>query len=290
MATANLQQNLRDQHEQRLAAEVASAASLNSAFPADPDAVLAEEVKKITDSSEERALLRSEDAREEYDNLTRANLIRGKEKEQERKDGINRYHSAQQARDQRAEAEVSRRFSVLAQSQQGPENAWAMSPERLKYLAQTAEMAAQFVTPEQLAALNSSVDPFIQTEQLAAQLPERQQVPSNQQRPETFPDGSLVQVQDFGNGTLEARLITGEVFRGDALTVTRKIGEANVHTKRWAKEQRAQQPQCTASRTDPDESKQRCKFFARWHSASGFLEDSRRYQMANGPDGTIARL
>ena len=231
-------------HEQRLATDLKHIASLNPETFPDQDAVLAEEVKKITDASEERARLRTEEAREQYDNLVRGNVIREREQKKDQQAEIARYHDTQQTRDQRAEAEVARRFKVLTESQQGPENVWAMSPERLRYLAQTADMARPFLTPEQMAALDATMDPFIQpgSPQTAAQLPEPQRAPNIKQHPETFPDGSLVQIKDNGDGTLEARLITGEVFRGDPLTVTRKIGEANLNTKRWARGQRGQEP------------------------------------------------
>src|SRR5215472_11951787 len=70
--------------------------------------------------------------------------------------------------------------------------------------------------------------------------------------PDTFPDGSKVQITQLDDGTIEARLATGETFKGDPLTVTRKIGESTVNTKRWAygirdvtqsKLQQPQQPQ-----------------------------------------------
>ena len=242
MSTAPLAQNIRDLRERELQAQVAEVARFNPTF--DGDAALAEEVRKIGEASEERSRLLSEQAKEEYDNVVRANLIREKEQEREQKDAVTRYHATQQARDQKAEAEVARRFKLLTESQQGPENVWSMPPERLRYLAQTADMARQFLTPEQMAALDASVDPFLQPPDPLQQTEQpQQQAPNNKQHPETFPDGSLVQIKDNGDGTLEASLITGEVFRGDALTVTRKIGEANVHTKRWAREQRAQQTQ-----------------------------------------------
>jgi hypothetical protein len=68
--------------------------------------------------------------------------------------------------------------------------------------------------------------------------------PQPQAKPETFPDGSLYQLQNLPDGNMEVRLITGEVFKGDPLTVTQRMAEAQVNTKRWA--QRARQSQPTA--------------------------------------------
>jgi hypothetical protein len=60
-----------------------------------------------------------------------------------------------------------------------------------------------------------------------------QQPPSPQARPETFPDGEVYQLETRPDGQLEVRLITGEIFRGDPIEVTRKIAAAKVSTTRW---------------------------------------------------------
>jgi hypothetical protein len=78
------------------------------------------------------------------------------------------------------------------------------------------------------------------------QRPQEQPQTSTQARPETFPDGSLYQISDLPDGQLQVQLVTGEIFKGDPLTVTKKIAEAKVHTTRWGQEwrQKAQaQPQ-----------------------------------------------
>src|SRR6266852_4625270 len=81
-----------------------------------------------------------------------------------------------------------------------------------------------------------TLQPFANT---PAQMPV--QVPTAQNEyPETFPDGSLYQLTGQGDGAIEVKLITGERFIGSPLEVTRKIAESNVHTKRWAQQQRAQ--------------------------------------------------
>lgn len=67
--------------------------------------------------------------------------------------------------------------------------------------------------------------------------------PTPEARPETFPDGEVYQLETRPDGQLEVRLITGEIFRGDPIEVTRKIAAANVYTKRWAQQQRAQAQQ-----------------------------------------------
>lgn len=59
-----------------------------------------------------------------------------------------------------------------------------------------------------------------------------------QARPQTFPDGSLYQFQHLPDGDVEVRLITGEVFRGSPIDVTRTIAESNVRTKLWARGKR----------------------------------------------------
>lgn len=69
--------------------------------------------------------------------------------------------------------------------------------------------------------------------------------PARQVWPETFPDGSLYQISDLADGQVQLKLITGEVFSGDARTVAQKIAESKVHTTRWGQEwkQKAQQQQ-----------------------------------------------
>ena len=79
MSTATQLQNLRDH---QLAGQVAESAALNpeaTPFP-DHDKTLAAEVKKITEASEERARLRSADAKEQYDAQVKANVLRARER------------------------------------------------------------------------------------------------------------------------------------------------------------------------------------------------------------------
>jgi len=84
-------------------------------------------------------------------------------------------------------------------------------------------------------------DGILERGPLAPGQPQAQAQP--QARPQTFPDGSLYQLTNLPDGNVEVRLITGEVFKGDPITVTRTIAESNVNTKRWAQQQRAQTQQ-----------------------------------------------
>jgi len=251
MSTATQLQNLRDH---QLAGQVAESAALNpeaTPFP-DHDKTLAAEVKKITEASEERARLRSADAKEQYDAQVKANVLRERQRAEEKRGEIDRYHEQKQARDQKAEAEVARRFKYLAETQQGPENVWTMSVERQKYLAQTMEMAKRFLSAEQIDALNASVDPsyvpanpLAQTQALAQQRPEREQPrEQTQERPATFADGKYSHVTDNGDGTVLVELPTGEKYKGDWQTVAELQAKSIVHTKLWGRKQREQaQPQ-----------------------------------------------
>lgn len=56
------------------------------------------------------------------------------------------------------------------------------------------------------------------------------------EKAETFPDGSLYQLQDLPNGQVEMQLITGERFVGDPLEVSKRMAEAQVRTKRWSRQ------------------------------------------------------
>jgi hypothetical protein len=81
---------------------------------------------------------------------------------------------------------------------------------------------------------------------ILGQLPNGPQVQPQAQpqaKAETFPDGSLYQLQNLPDGNVEVRLITGEVFKGDPITVTQQMAKAQVNTKRWAQAQRAQAQQ-----------------------------------------------
>src|SRR5215470_3857106 len=73
-------------HQQQLA-ELDQSAAMNpdnrTSFQ-DQNQFLAEQVKQIGEASAERARLRSEDAKAEYDNQVRANILKAKELEENR--------------------------------------------------------------------------------------------------------------------------------------------------------------------------------------------------------------
>src|SRR6267142_65900 len=48
------------------------------------------------------------------------------------------------------------------------------------------------------------------------------------------------EVKDLGDGKLEVKLETGEVFTGDALEITNKMADAHVSTKRWGQGMKTQ--------------------------------------------------
>jgi hypothetical protein len=247
MSTMTTQlQNLRDH---QLAGQLAESAALNPEAPQFPDhdKALAAEVKKITEASEERARLRSADAKEQYDAQVQANVLRARERVEEKRGEIDRYHATQQARDQKAEAEVARRFKYLAETQQGPENVWTMSVERQKYLAQTVEMAKPFLSAEQIDALNASVDPsYVPANPLPSteglpRLPQREQPrEQTQERPATFADGKYSHITDNGDGTVLVELPTGERYKGNWQEVAELQAKSIVHTKLWGRKQREQ--------------------------------------------------
>jgi hypothetical protein len=245
MATAS--QQIANGRQEQINAQLAQAASIAvpptpptaTPFPSNDD-WLAARVKEVRDSSAEYAKLQTEEARQQWEGLVRQNALREQSLAQERQDKVTRYNSDNEAHDQRERQTLDAHWAELLNTAKPGEHAWNMPPERLRDIAALAQKTGQYVPQEQIDALNATLDPLYQTQQLA------QERNPQLSHPDTFPDGSLDQVKDNGDGTLEAKLITGEVFRGDPLTVTRKIGEANVHTKRWAREQRTQpvpQPQ-----------------------------------------------
>ena len=180
----------------------------------------------------------------QWERTARANLVRERERA-EQQQLENQGHELQaQAVDDKHVLELLQHANELQASlpTDKPMTAWNLPVEKLRDVAKT--MQELDTAAKKRGMLGLDMLP-------AQQQHEPQQQPAQNQKPETFEDGSTVQIKQNQDGTLEARLITGEVFRGDPLTVTRKLGEAQVNTKRWGQQQRAasQQPQAQADST-----------------------------------------
>jgi hypothetical protein len=69
---------------------------------------------------------------------------------------------------------------------------------------------------------------------LSSELLEQQRIAQPQAQPQ--PAGPLVHYVDNQNGTVTAKLETGETFTGTPQQVIVKIGESKINTRRWAEE------------------------------------------------------
>jgi hypothetical protein len=249
METSTIIQNQREARAAQVANDLASASPF-----VDPNQALAAAVDEIKNQSLEYARLNSEQAREQFETMARNDLRRKQSAEQTRNEDAQRFGNLMQARDERDDTALTGMFRQLAATEVPGENARTMPLERLRTISDTVDKAQRFLSADQIDALNQKLDPYLhpldQTQSLAQQLPEAQQVRQN--RPETFPDGSTVQVQQHEDGSLEAHLITGEVFRGSPLEITQKLSEAQVSTKRWGQAQRAAAHQQPGTQAQPD--------------------------------------
>ena len=137
-----------------------------------------------------------------------------------------------------AEALDSAIFAAAARSGLAPTE-WNISTELLRAKAKTNQQLDKTAR----AMGQPGIDLYdgeagLAPPSLGQPQPQTQQ-PTAQQHPDTFPDGSTVHIKQNRDGTIQAKLVTGEIFKGDPITVTRQLGEAQVNTKRWGQSQRA---------------------------------------------------
>jgi hypothetical protein len=192
---------------------------------------LADSVNEIRQKDADYARLNSEQSREQWEKVARANLLRQKQHAEERQDAI-------------AVGQMNRRVKDELDAQ-------ALLQQHAEIGATLPENWTENTLPlEKLRAVASITQKLGNVAERLGVKPAETQ-PQQQQHPETFPDGSLYQLNNLADGQIEVKLITGERFIGDPLTVTANIAEANVHTKRWAQQQRAQGQQVQQQQVQP---------------------------------------
>jgi hypothetical protein len=194
-------------------------------FSTSNDAALAAHLQQTREQNTEFLRLRTEEARAQFIDAAKDNFRRTEAAQQEASIRGTLEREQTGARDAADAAQVmSELYALGADPDVTNKNPWTAPLDKLRVTTQTLQKA----------------------ERLQSLYPQQQ--PAQKVRPETFPDGSLYQLENLPDGNLEVRLITGEVFRGDPISVTRTIAESNVHTKRYAQglKAQAQQPQQTA--------------------------------------------
>jgi len=206
----------------------------------DQNAFLADQVKQIGEASAERARLRSEDAKAEYDAQVRANILKSKELEE------NRQQQADLTTAQNAQRNIQSAQAIWQQL-----NAINLEPyrgmtmhnmpndvlARLTQLGQEWNNLRSSAPEMNLPPYDSS---FLETGiGIFPVAPEKAIAPSNQKHPATFEDGRYSQQTVNADGSIEVRLPSGEVFKGSTQEVIEAMGKAKVHTSRWAQEQKA---------------------------------------------------
>jgi hypothetical protein len=205
------------------------------------DAALAAHLKETRDKSAEYALLRSADAREQWESIAANNFLR----DQRNKELLKEQAAAANANQEHSDNAEGEWLAVQIQTltDSFPQN-WTPETLPMEQLRQLTDLRQQV---NRLAAATGSpglADGVLESGgPLAAANVLKQQQAQPQAKHETFPDGQAVHVSQNQDGTMTVEYATGERFTGDPLTVTQKIGQAHVNTKLWARQQRAQQPQ-----------------------------------------------
>jgi hypothetical protein len=205
------------------------------------DSALAAHLKETRDKSAEYALLRSAEAREQWEEMAAKNFRR----DQTNNELINEQVAAAKANQSyRDNAEGDRlALQMQALTDTFPPN-WSPETLPIEQLRQLTDLRQRV---NRLAAATGApglADGVLESGgPLAAANVLKQQQAQPQAKHETFPDGQAVHVSQNQDGTMTVEYATGERFTGDPLTVTQKIGQAHVNTKLWARQQRAQQPQ-----------------------------------------------
>jgi hypothetical protein len=205
------------------------------------DAALAAHLKETRDKSAEYALLRSADAREQWESIAANNFLR----DQRNKELLKEQAAAANANQEHSDNAEGEWLAVQIQTltDSFPQN-WTPENLPMEQLRQLTDLRQQV---NRLAAATGApglADGVLESGgPLAAANVLKQQQAQPQAKHETFPDGQAVHVSQNQDGTMTVEYATGERFTGDPLTVTQKIGQAHVNTKLWARQQRAQQPQ-----------------------------------------------
>jgi hypothetical protein len=208
-------------------------------------------VNEQLEKNEEYSRLTSEEHREQHRNLVRKNLQRKQNQAESAEEKRSAYQANRQAelstREQQlvqrakdiqaaipADLMSNPRFQSLSADEQNEELVKRLPPQLAGDYIQTLQQLDALYRDTGRPAFGEMMQPAPQPAQA-------------QQNPKTFPDGSVYQFTNLPDGNVEVRLITGEVFKGDPITVAQKIAEAKVHTTHWAydwraKAQSAQQP------------------------------------------------
>jgi hypothetical protein len=247
----------RERQQANLNADMSQSAAFNpdnkTPFQ-DHNQFLAEEVRKIGEASAERARLTSEQAKEEYDNQIRANILKEKElaeTQQQRTD----LAAAQNARQniKRAQEIFQQLNSINLEPYRGmtQDNIPAAVLGRLVQLGQEWNNLRESAPDMNLPPYDPSfletgigIGPIAQEEAIA---------PLNQKYPATFDDGRYSRLRQNEDGSLEVNLPSGELYRGKNLEeLAEQFGKSHMHQKRWVHEKLAlaqQQPTTPAPPT-----------------------------------------
>ena len=197
------------------------------------DAALAAHLRTQRETNLEYQRLQTEEARQQFESMAADNFRRNQYNAQQLQDQAASETMNQAVKDAQS-AQVL--FSQLEAATEGVKGktAYTADLDKLRDYAMVSDQV------ERLTGINPNVP--------------QQQPQQKQPRPEAFPDGKTYQLNNLPDGNLEIQLITGERFIGDPITVTQKLAEAQVQTKRWGQSQRQQtqtQVQPTEQQTTP---------------------------------------
>jgi hypothetical protein len=233
---------------ERINQELAQSASLNPFAP--PEQALADEVEKLREADLERSRATTEEARAQHDDMIQREAVRRQERQQQQAVESENSRTSAMQKDAYNAIALGLRLEKARAALPANADAWDanVNPELVRVISNSAQEGARITNRYAGTPYEAEFSAMLQEElarQTGQSAPAPQVQPPQPEKPQTFPDGSTVQLRDNGNGTWELQLITGEVFKGDPQTIMRKAGEAQVSTKRWGQQQRAtaQQPQ-----------------------------------------------
>jgi hypothetical protein len=209
---------------------------------------LADSINELKTKDAEYLRLQSEQAREQWENMTRENLRRQRAVESNQAEHTQLQLAQRDATDAKHNSELFQYADELSNRLRIEfPNGYTSQTLPIDTLADIVRTNQRFQKAAELAGVESREGGVIPIDWNPKDSQPSQQGASPQatQRPETFLDGSLYQLTSNDDGTIQVKLITGEIFKGEPQDVMQQMARAQVNTKRWAQQQREQAQQHT---------------------------------------------
>ena len=259
---------------------------------------LADSINELKTKDAEYLRLQSEQARDQWENMTRDNLRRQRATESNQAEKTELQLAQRDATDAKHNSELFQYADELSNRLRiefpNGYTSRTLPNETLRDIVRTNQL---FQKAAELAGVESREGGVIPIDWNPAdsqqQAPQQSQPPEN--KPETFPDGQLYQLTNNPDGTIEMKLATGERFVGNPVEVAQKIAESKVHTTRWARDikRQSETPQTAGNGSTPV-TNEAVPSFGEWAAdeqarALGFSDRNELLQWGNKVNQTISR-